>query len=269
MIRYRVGEVSRITGFSKDTLHFYDREGIVVPDYVDPENGYRYYSRWNMWQLDVVRMCRGLDIPLHDIREIFKLRDNGKVAELLMSHYEDALQKSRYYSRVAEDIHWYEQQNKRINGIAESERAEVLMLPEETVLAGEGGEDRQSYHAKLQQVLEEKGGLASVRRRYGYVIDVAEAASGAFIKLREYIRVEGVNLSSGDDSGKLVIPGGRYAVMTAHIRNEECDLTPLFVWAEENEESFDCIFAEEEGLQLFDYLDDYFCVVKAHIKNNT
>ena len=40
---YRIGEVSRATGLSKDTLHFYDKIGLLSPDYVDPQNGYRYY----------------------------------------------------------------------------------------------------------------------------------------------------------------------------------------------------------------------------------
>ena len=39
---YRIGEVSKITGISKDTLHFYNKIGLVVPDYTDPENQYRY-----------------------------------------------------------------------------------------------------------------------------------------------------------------------------------------------------------------------------------
>lgn len=38
---YRIGEVSKITGISKDTLHFYNKIGLVVPDYTDPENQYR------------------------------------------------------------------------------------------------------------------------------------------------------------------------------------------------------------------------------------
>ena len=38
---YQRGEVSKITGISKDTLHFYSRMGLLVPDKIDPGNGYR------------------------------------------------------------------------------------------------------------------------------------------------------------------------------------------------------------------------------------
>ena len=38
---YQIGDVSRITGISKDTLHFYTKIGLVTPDYIDPKNHYQ------------------------------------------------------------------------------------------------------------------------------------------------------------------------------------------------------------------------------------
>ncbi len=49
---------------SKDTLHFYDKIGLLVPDHIDPNNQYRYYSLRNLWQLDMITTCRKLNIPL-------------------------------------------------------------------------------------------------------------------------------------------------------------------------------------------------------------
>ena len=40
---YRIGEVSQVSGVSKDTLHFYSKIGLLVPDYIDANNQYRYY----------------------------------------------------------------------------------------------------------------------------------------------------------------------------------------------------------------------------------
>ena len=58
---YRIGEVSRATGLSKDTLHFYDKIVLLCPEHVDPRNGYRYYSLRNLWQLDIIAACRKLN----------------------------------------------------------------------------------------------------------------------------------------------------------------------------------------------------------------
>ena len=81
---YRIGEVSRATGISKDTLHFYDRIGLLVPDHVDPDNQYHYYSLRNLWQLDIITVCRKLDIPLETVRRILALRDIDAITALLM-----------------------------------------------------------------------------------------------------------------------------------------------------------------------------------------
>lgn len=40
---YRIGEFSKITGLTTQTLRYYDREKILSPSYKE-ENGYRYYS---------------------------------------------------------------------------------------------------------------------------------------------------------------------------------------------------------------------------------
>lgn len=67
---YRIGEVSQATGISKDTLHFYNKIGLLVPEYIDPHNQYRYYSLRNLWQLDIITTCRKLNIPLETVRRI-------------------------------------------------------------------------------------------------------------------------------------------------------------------------------------------------------
>lgn len=102
--RYLIGEVSKITGISKDTLHFYSKTGLLVPDYTDESNQYRYYSRFNLWQLDIITTCRKLNIPLKRIRQILGSHDNKKVTELLMEYRSEALRLSDFYRQVADDI---------------------------------------------------------------------------------------------------------------------------------------------------------------------
>ena len=43
-LRFTTGELARLHGVSKQTLIFYDKIGLFRPAYVDPDNGYRYYS---------------------------------------------------------------------------------------------------------------------------------------------------------------------------------------------------------------------------------
>lgn len=62
------------------------------------------------------------------------------------------------------------------------------------------------------------------------------------------------------------IPEGDYAVFTACIRDEETDFSPLFDWMEENGFQSDFIIAEELGFQLFKYIHEYYCEIRAYLK---
>ena len=155
---YRIGEVSRVTGISKDTLHFYNKIGLLVPDHIDPDNQYRYYSLRNLWQLDIITTCRKLNIPLETVRQILSLRDNGEITRLLMEYRQEAIRLSRYYQQVAEDISWYGEEKERIERQKDRTEIQKKWLEEEVVIAGSFSKDARSYHASLQ---DGQGGTAA------------------------------------------------------------------------------------------------------------
>ena len=41
---YKIGELSKLSKIPVKTLRYYDREGILHPDYIDPSTNYRYYN---------------------------------------------------------------------------------------------------------------------------------------------------------------------------------------------------------------------------------
>ena len=58
--RFTAGEIAKLSGLSKQTILFYDKKGILKPDYVDPDNGYRYYSADQLDFLDNISMLKVL-----------------------------------------------------------------------------------------------------------------------------------------------------------------------------------------------------------------
>ena len=186
---YRIGEVSRATGLSKDTLHFYDKIGLLSPDHVDPQNGYRYYSLRNLWQLDIITTCRKLNIPLDTVRQILSLQDNAEIVRLLMEYREEALRRSAYYQQVAEDILWYKEEHCRIEAQKDDPPLVRQVWREaEQVIAGRAAQGSQAYHVNMQQAAQaELQQAASIRRRYGYPLDGAGMPAGRVVKLREYV----------------------------------------------------------------------------------
>ena len=69
---YQIGEFSRITEIPVKTIRFYHDEKLLIPAYIDPENGYRYYNDENLTKARVIKQLRGLEFSLDEIRKILK-----------------------------------------------------------------------------------------------------------------------------------------------------------------------------------------------------
>lgn len=55
---FSIGELSKYQKISKQTLIFYDKIGLFRPAYVDPNNGYRYYSASQIDYLDTILLMK-------------------------------------------------------------------------------------------------------------------------------------------------------------------------------------------------------------------
>lgn len=265
---YRIGEVSQVTGISKDTLHFYNKIGLLVPDHIDPNNQYRYYSLRNLWQLDIITTCRKLNIPLDMVKQILSLKDNEEITKLLMEYRQEALRLSQYYQQVADDILWYGEEKERIEKQKDRITVQEKWLDEEVVIFGSFTRDAQSYHASLQEAAKDELHHApSIKRKYGYILDLDGLEKGQFIKRREYLKLEHTDYTFVSADNLYHIPSGKYIVFTLQIKNEEADFSPLLNWITKHGREIDAVFAEELGLQLFPYIDNYYCEIRAHLKN--
>ncbi|WP_242849055.1 MerR family transcriptional regulator [Robinsoniella sp. KNHs210] len=263
---YLIGEVSKITGISKDTLHFYNKIGLLTPDYTDKKNQYRYYSRWNLWQLDIITTCRKLSVPLEKVKQLLNFHDNAKITQLLLDYRNEALRLSAYYQQVADDILWYDQENRRISSGVNLADVQMKWLDEETVIAGVLKRDVSSYHANLQEAAkDELQYVSTIQRKYGYLIDQDQMVDGRVCKYREYLKIADSSYSHVQSENLYVLPAGDYAVCIVRIIKDTADFQPLIQWMNVNGYTTDEVYAEELGLQLFDYIDDYYCEIKAHL----
>jgi len=92
-----IGETARASGLSVSALRFYDRAGVLVPDLVDPENGYRWYSERQVHQARLVAGLRRVGMPVSGIAEVLA-QDPPAAHRLLDAHLrrlEDGLADAR------------------------------------------------------------------------------------------------------------------------------------------------------------------------------
>lgn len=91
-----IGALSALTGVHIKTLRYYDKMGVLPPHYVDPGNGYRYYTPRQALQVDILRFCTLIGIPLRQFSEFATNDGRIRYAELL------AEGKKRAKSRIQE-----------------------------------------------------------------------------------------------------------------------------------------------------------------------
>ncbi|WP_243108677.1 MerR family transcriptional regulator [Clostridium rectalis] len=64
---YKIGEISKIYGISRDSLMYYERLGILKP--TRDINGYRLYTMNDIWKLNLIKELRTFDFSMEKIKE--------------------------------------------------------------------------------------------------------------------------------------------------------------------------------------------------------
>ncbi|MFE4696805.1 MerR family transcriptional regulator [Streptomyces sp. NPDC056738] len=84
-----IGEMARDCGLSVSALRFYDRGGVLVPAWVDPVSGYRWYGPEQLEEARLLARLRRAAMPLADIRLVlagWAGADTELVRRLLEEH---------------------------------------------------------------------------------------------------------------------------------------------------------------------------------------
>lgn len=101
---FQIGDVAKLFNISVSSLRHYERTGLLVPEYIDPESGYRYYSTRQFEPLNTIRYLRALDIPLSEIADFLQNRDIEKIEEKLKKQRETVIEKQRKLKLIERKI---------------------------------------------------------------------------------------------------------------------------------------------------------------------
>ena len=89
-----IGEIVSKTGFTKDTIRFYEKRGIIKVNRSDSEwNNYKNYSAENLEQLLLIKRAKGFGFTLNEIAELLGLVEkNEATCDVLLSRVECKLE---------------------------------------------------------------------------------------------------------------------------------------------------------------------------------
>lgn len=70
------GDVAKALGIGVQTLHYYEREGLI-PAPARSESGYRLYTPELVERVRFIRKAQALGLPLGEVKDILRLAEHG------------------------------------------------------------------------------------------------------------------------------------------------------------------------------------------------
>ncbi len=126
-----IGAFARAASLGVGTLRHYHDEGLLVPAYIDPNSGYRYYGAAQLYDAEVVRRLRDLDMPIERVRTVLVARDERVTSAAIAEHEGEMLRRLREAERIVAEL---QSLFTRPIGLL-AERVEVRDLPDTDVVA--------------------------------------------------------------------------------------------------------------------------------------
>ncbi len=104
----KIGELSRLSGLTIDTIRFYEREGLL-PAPVRTPSGYRDYPAETYDRLSFIKRARELGFRLHEIGELLILSEaeeagSQDVRDLTAAKLEDVKLRIEKLQRMADSL---------------------------------------------------------------------------------------------------------------------------------------------------------------------
>ena len=101
---FPIGEVSKLFHISVSSLRHYENIGLLTPEYISPDSGYRYYGTEQFEVLNTIRYLRALDIPLTEIEDFLKNKDIDRIEEKLQQQKQAVVKKQQELKRIEQKI---------------------------------------------------------------------------------------------------------------------------------------------------------------------
>lgn len=115
-----ISEFARLRGVNLNSLHYYEKLGLLRPAYIDPRTRYRYYRPEQLSQLDTILLCIDLGIPLKELSSYVDgsgemqsrrlLEDGRLLAQKKIAALQDGLKKIEHSLLCLDETRQYEGQ---------------------------------------------------------------------------------------------------------------------------------------------------------------
>ena len=208
---FRIGEVSRLYDVSPDTLRHYEKLGILKPEQTS-DSGYRYYSNKQLWQLNIIRTLRKLDVSLPNIRDFMVDRTLDKSEEMLSFQVASIERQQRELSRLKKELKRRQSYLSEMRKLGGAGTVSVKQLPTMRAWRLEKPADSAWEVDRVHREL--LAGLDRDQLQY-----FAWGRAGAIISEKDFAQGNYLHYACSfilDDSGDTEFPAGDYLSLHFH-----------------------------------------------------
>ncbi|MBT0587990.1 Cd(II)/Pb(II)-responsive transcriptional regulator [Alteromonas oceanisediminis] len=104
----KIGELSKKSGCSIQTIRFYEREKLISPCERTDSN-YRLYDLSSLSRLRFIRQCRSLDMTLAEITQLLETQEKPETScsainAMIFNHMEDVKRKIEELNELKETL---------------------------------------------------------------------------------------------------------------------------------------------------------------------
>jgi DNA-binding transcriptional MerR regulator len=156
MEKLRIGQMAALNFVSVQTLRHYEEIGLLLPDEVDENTGYRYYDIRQSAKLDMIQYLKSMGMSLTQIKEQLDKQDLHVIKELLLEHREWLEKQMAEYKlkhqAVDRCIHNFE----RYARARELIKTPLQRIPQRKIFCHDGGIDIYQHNlATYESILRE------------------------------------------------------------------------------------------------------------------
>lgn len=101
---FQIGEVAKLFNISVSLLRYYEEIGLLKPEYIDKQTGYRYYGTSKFECLNTIRYLRVLGTPLAKISEFLQNRNLDNIKSILNQQKDEIAKKRRELEIIEKKI---------------------------------------------------------------------------------------------------------------------------------------------------------------------
>lgn len=132
---YQIGLFSKICHVTIKTLHYYNETGLLVPAYINPENGYRFYSSEQLMKFQQIASLRQLGFSIPEILTLTQEENSLHLIEQRCLELEQQIRDaSDMHSRITHYLHHIKKDTKMLYQAVLKEIPECIVYSRRFIL---------------------------------------------------------------------------------------------------------------------------------------